>query len=442
MRNQTGINAIEELYGVPSHKKFIDLRPKPKPTQLKQGGWRRKRQPRAGTGTHETAKMAYDFMEPGYVHAARTGTIPESIFGKAMLGVETTLDLAPGLGKVVSAAIPFGLMRKVDPVEIQRKTINIGEQISNTDIFDVPTLEKYMPEQLAMSMHRLPPVQQQKDMLETTNLLDLIQGATKKETKKWRESVKSLPASQRVGFPIHNIDTMYPAGSDTGAILADQIGSAQNMDDLAFNPNLPLFQATARAQGNIETASKRIIEKLGSGEIERTVGHKQKAKLLKDYIAAEADRQAHLKAFPQVQNKRKEIFRESKTEAMRLGDKYEADEVTRLYEEHAFGKGHGDESAKYFLPEFQAQAANDAKHYRAEEFMEQINARTEAKAIETVKRSIPAQTKEIKNQIQETGTYDPKNRMQRGFGEDAEALRQMQKNLQSYNPMNMRIRSV
>jgi hypothetical protein len=438
MRNQTGINAADFLYGpTPAPKRTIDLRPKASaPTgSLTPGRGGRRRMPRPGEGVHETAQMAYDFLEPGYVHAARTGTVPESALGKGLLAAETTLDLAPGLGKVVGMALPFGLMRKVDPVEVQRKTFNIRSQYY--DEAD-SALEKYMPEESVIG--RVPPVEEQKALLESNNLLDLVHGATKKEAKKWRQAVKSLPASERQGFPIHNIDTMYPAGRDTGSIIADQIGEVNDMDELMKNPNFPLFNLTARAVGNIETASKNIIEKLGSGEIKRTVGHKQKAQLVKDFITAEADRQAHLKALPQVRNKSKEIGREARKKAKEAGDRYEADELIRLHDEAAvsFGEDHAD----MYYPEFGAQAKENARGFRAEQGLEELRAGYEAKAKQTVQGSIPAQRKEILNQLQEKGTYDPKNRMEKGFGEDAEALREMQKDLQSYNPMNMRIRSV
>ena len=47
-------------------------------------------------------------FEPGYVEAARTGTIPDSTFGKAMLGLETAIDLIPGAKFAKTAmALPF-----------------------------------------------------------------------------------------------------------------------------------------------------------------------------------------------------------------------------------------------------------------------------------------------------------------------------------------------
>ena len=447
MRSQTGINAIDHIFGpTPAPKKAIDLRPKPKPAyapnaQLTPGRGGRRHMPRPGEGVKETAQMAYNFWEPGYVHATRTGTVPESALGKGLLGLETALDFT-GAGKVAGpllGMLPFGFMKKVDPVDIQRKTMNIKQQIDPDDYSDA-TLEKYIPDEIMLQ--RTPQESLQKGIIEAQNLNNLVRGSTKKEVKRWREAVKNLPPEQRQGFPIHNIDTMRPTDIRTRSILRDQIGDLPDLEELLKNPNFPLFDISARAAGNIEKARDNIIQKVHGGQIERTVGHKAKSQLVKDYVAAEADRQAHMKAIPQVRNKAKEIYRESYDETKRLTNKYEADEVNRLYEEHAFGRGYGEESAQEFLGEFHADAAESARHFGAEEFAEQLNARTEAKARQTVQRSIPAQRKEIKNQLQEKGTYDPKDRMKKGEGEDAEAIRQMQKMLQSYNPMDMRIRSV
>jgi hypothetical protein len=448
MRNQTGINAANFLYGpTPAPKKAIDLRPKASaPTgSLTPGRGGRRRMPRPGEGTHEVAKAVYNFLEPGYVHAARTGTVPESAVGKGLLAAETALDFAPGIGKAVGMALPFGFMRKVDPVEIKRQTLNIKSQKNNDDFTSTPTLDKYVPEEFVMN--RVPPVEVQKTLLESNNLTGLILGSTKKEAQKWREAVKSLPPEHRQGFPIHNIDKMYPTGKDTEAILANQMGvddlrGELDMESVFKNPNFPLLDRTAEAAENIDKAAMNIMRKVGSGQIGRTVGHKEKAQLVKDFIAAEADRQAHLKAGSQVGNKAREITRDARIEAGRRADKFEKNEVNRLFDEHAFTRGHGDESAAEFLPEFRAQAREDTRAFHAEELNEQLESRYEAKTKATVKRSIPVQRKEILNQLQETGTYNPKNRMKKGAGEEAEALRQMQKMLQSYNPMNMRIRSV
>jgi hypothetical protein len=60
-------------------------------------------------------------FEPGYVEAARTGTIPESTFGKAMLGLETATDLIPGAkllkGLAAGAAMAGTIYKAGKPVQ-------------------------------------------------------------------------------------------------------------------------------------------------------------------------------------------------------------------------------------------------------------------------------------------------------------------------------------
>lgn len=60
-------------------------------------------------------------FEPSYVEAARTGTIPESTFGKAMLGLETATDLIPGVkvlkGLAAGAAMAGTIYKAGKPVQ-------------------------------------------------------------------------------------------------------------------------------------------------------------------------------------------------------------------------------------------------------------------------------------------------------------------------------------
>lgn len=60
-------------------------------------------------------------FEPGYVEAARTGTIPESTFGKALLGLETATDLVPGVklvkGLAAGAAMAGAIYKAGKPVQ-------------------------------------------------------------------------------------------------------------------------------------------------------------------------------------------------------------------------------------------------------------------------------------------------------------------------------------
>ena len=231
MRGPTGLNAADFVHGPsPAPKRSIDLRPKASaPTgRLTPGRGGRRRMPRPGEGVPEMAKAIYDFVEPGYVHAARTGTVPESALGKGLLGLETALDLVPGAGKVVGMALPFGLMKKTDVEELQRQITNrsTGLKTDNPEI-----------------MEHIPPIKHQRAMIRGRNFEKLIEGATKKEVKKFQKKLRSLPPEKRPGIKDKFIHTLHPKDDFTQQLIGGMLHDVDFDVTSEAVRNSPVFEA-------------------------------------------------------------------------------------------------------------------------------------------------------------------------------------------------------
>ena len=401
--------------------------------QIKPGRGGRRSQPRPGEGSAKLIKDTAEFFEPGYVHAARTGTVPETIFGKSMLAAETALDLIPGAGKVLGMALPFGYLKKIDPTTIismdkQSKGIHtplknqeVGNQVQDlvSKAVDKPALKVLRKQLRTMDDTEL---FEQTSGLINRNNIDKVDINTVDEITGTLDSLTGGIENALKGNPIDPSEAWKHARKSPWGEKARQFGN--------------------QAQESIIKGEEGVEAGIAAGKIKRIHGNEQTAKIVDEFVTKQAEKQAHKKAVSQVGNKSEEIARQAKSETKRVSDKYEADQVNRLWEEHAYGKepgrawhgefpvnrrGHGEESADHLLEQFQADAAEDAKYVRKYKIFDQRSAITKAKIEETVKHSIPVQRKEILNQIQETGTYDPKARFPKGFGEDAEAIRGMEK---------------
>lgn len=119
----SGNDVLEPMfgYGKPDPRPMQDILAErnKRVHQIKPGRGGRRAMPRPGEGSLELIKGTAEFLEPGYVHAARTGTVPPSIFGKAVLAAETVLDFAPGLGKgiVAGSALAGSILKAGKPAK-------------------------------------------------------------------------------------------------------------------------------------------------------------------------------------------------------------------------------------------------------------------------------------------------------------------------------------
>lgn len=357
----------------------------------------RRHQPRAGTGVHETAKMAYNFMEPGYVHAARTGTVPESALGKGLLAAETTLDLAPGIGKAIGMALPFAYMRKMDnvPGTPSGGLANLTVKTENKKNLVAPGrdqtpdwhVHKYMeerPQHIAGQRHRVTEMKKQ----------ELRDNFEEKMTKKWRKDVQAMDPKLRSGLPMDDISTMGPRD------LQVQFGLDQN-------PSLKIL--TENTNSNILRGLDEIDMKIESGEIKRLYGHKDASQTVKDFIRTTSSHEANQALGPQLSGG----FRDRNIQARRT-----VNNLQNHWIEHA-----DDPSRAGGFMYRDPNAFDYHGNLKAE--LEHLDRKARKATFPKVKE---AKTKEIKNALQETGDYTGKQ-MPKGTGEQAETIRFMEEQM-------------
>ncbi len=170
-------------------------------------------------------------FEPGYVEAIRTGTVPESTFGKTMLGLETAADLIPGAklakGAIAGMALPFAYIKKLDNVSGNAPSAgltNLTVRTENTKKLVPPQMEhraewhdlKYMPEDQdsAVKFYRdRANDRHQRQVNQVTEMKqnELIENHAKTINKQWRKDVRAMDPALRPDFPIELIDTMRPS---------------------------------------------------------------------------------------------------------------------------------------------------------------------------------------------------------------------------------------
>lgn len=384
--------------------------------QIKPGRGGRRSMPRAGEGSAKLIKDTAEFLEPGYVHAARTGTVPETIFGKSMLAAETALDLIPGAGKVVGMALPFGYLKKMDPttiIQMDKHSKGIHTPLQRQDVSNP------VQDLIAESVDRpaLKLLRKQLHSLTDTELFEQTSGLIN------RKNIDKVD--------INTVDDITgTSDSLMGGIENALRGSTGNRIDPADawktgkqSPySGPTKQWGEQAEESMIKGQKAMEEKFADGSVSRIHGIKQTSEIVDNFATVEGRRRAGWPHARYGSNRKMNRKAQAETEkGFRERRKWEKENFEGMTSEDVFGGG-GFNDTPYDI-----EVDYPIDSHRTKYFEENWHKEMRNREFEQAIKSSPAQKQRVLNQIQETGTYDPKARFPKGFGENAETIRGMQK---------------
>lgn len=351
-------------------------------------------------------------FEPGYVEAIRTGTVPESTFGKTMLGLETAADLIPGAklakGAIAGMALPFAYIKKLDNVSGNAPSAgltNLTVRTENTKKLVPPQMEhraewhdlKYMPEDQdsAVKFYRdRANDRHQRQVNQVTEMKqnELIENHAKTIDKQWRKDVRAMDPALRPDFPIDLIDTMRPS-------------------DLSVyqHPNSSLKILTDKARKNFFRGMEEINTKIESGEIKRLYGHRDASKTLRDFIKTRSTHQANKALGPQLSGGLASRERQARQTTDRLRDDW-------------IDKADDPSDADKFM----YRDPHDFNYHGW--YNSELNHLDAVARKATFPWLQQAKAREIKNALQEAGDYTGKQ-MPKGTGEQAETIRFMEEQM-------------
>ena len=388
--------------------------------QIKPGRGGRRSQPRAGEGSAKLIKDTAEFFEPGYVHAARTGTVPETILGKTMLAAETALDLIPGVGGVLASALPFGYLKKIDSTKIiamDKQSKGIHTPLQRQDV------AKPVQDLVAKAVDK-PALKVLRNQLRSMDDAELLEQTSGLINRKNIDKVDLNTVDEITGL----------RDSLTGGIENALRGSTGNtIDPSEMWKHAPqqspygkkVRQFGKQAEESIIKGQEGIEAGFADGSVSRIHGIKQTSEIVNNFATVEGRRRAGWPHARYGSNRKMNRKAQAETEkGFRERRKWEKETFEGMTSEDAVYGGGGFNDTPYDI-EVDYPIDSHRTNYFEENWHKEMRNREFEQAI----KSSPPQKQRVLNQIQETGTYDPKARFPKGFGENAETIREMQKQL-------------